>query len=692
MKQLILFLCVCSSFHFLKGQTFFLDENFNSGIDTSVGKWTIVNGGTTGDTWFGTTGGRSGNYLDGTEFALVDSDAAGSGGILLREELVSPIMNTAGAGQLLLEFDHYFNGINSGDYGLVEVYDGTSWVLIDSFSADRGSWGSPAQPIYDITPYSNSNFQLRFVYDDNSAYAWYWAVDNVKIFTPPDTSAGVSAIITPGNSTCGDSSMTLALEVVNSGSQNLVNIPVEAQLSGLVTTTLNGVLPGPLAPGAVDTIILSGTFNASAGGQLNILAYTLQSNDEIVSDDTLSTSVTLFSLLSAPQVTGDTVVCPGESATLSIVDPEPTLSYLWYDSLGGPVVATGNSVTLGSVLASTSFHAVAASVLIGQMGPPDNTFGSGGSYSAFFDGLVFDVISEPMIIDSVDIYPLDAGDVVVDVRDGQGNVVGTTQVAVAPTSPNQKITIPVGITVPTGTDYSISAIGSTVSGLYRNSSSASYPYTLGSYAKITGAINALSSYYYFFYNWSTRIGTICPSPSTSVLVDTFSAAPPTAGFTFVDQTVGTTYTVDFSDASSGPITSWHWDFGNGDTSSVQNPSYVYQNPGNYTVTLTVVGQCGDSSVTSQTIMLIGIEDALGAALSVYPNPSSGKFHVSLGNIQVESAELKIMTMQGQQIWVKELEGIGQLDEVLEPKLSPGTYFLYVDADGKRAVRKLLIRQ
>jgi len=50
--------------------------------------------------------------------------------------------------------------------------------------------------------------------------------------------------------------------------------------------------------------------------------------------------------------------------------------------------------------------------------------------------------------------------------------------------------------------------------------------------------------------------------------------------------------VTFTDLSSGDVTNWSWDFGDGTTSSAQNPSHVYREGGLYTVTLTVMGPEG----------------------------------------------------------------------------------------------------
>lgn len=43
---------------------------------------------------------------------------------------------------------------------------------------------------------------------------------------------------------------------------------------------------------------------------------------------------------------------------------------------------------------------------------------------------------------------------------------------------------------------------------------------------------------------------------------------------------------------TSPLVSWHWDFGDGTYSSLQNPTHTYPLAGNYTVTLKVTNQCG----------------------------------------------------------------------------------------------------
>lgn len=70
---------------------------------------------------------------------------------------------------------------------------------------------------------------------------------------------------------------------------------------------------------------------------------------------------------------------------------------------------------------------------------------------------------------------------------------------------------------------------------------------------------------------------------------------PVADFTVVDACSNDP--VAFTDASSitnGSITDWSWDFGDGNQSTLQNPTHTYAQPGTYDVTLTAsAGNCSD---------------------------------------------------------------------------------------------------
>jgi len=79
---------------------------------------------------------------------------------------------------------------------------------------------------------------------------------------------------------------------------------------------------------------------------------------------------------------------------------------------------------------------------------------------------------------------------------------------------------------------------------------------------------------------------------------------PNLNFTIENTCLGdTTQFIDSSTISTGFITSWHWDFGNGDTSNVQSPSYIYSDTGSFTVTLRASGSSGCESVSSMNLRI-----------------------------------------------------------------------------------------
>jgi C1A family cysteine protease len=61
----------------------------------------------------------------------------------------------------------------------------------------------------------------------------------------------------------------------------------------------------------------------------------------------------------------------------------------------------------------------------------------------------------------------------------------------------------------------------------------------------------------------------------------------------------TPLTVNFTDQSTGDIIDWFWDFGDGDTSTEQNPPHTYNSTGDFTVSLTVTGPSGSDTETKE---------------------------------------------------------------------------------------------
>ena len=73
---------------------------------------------------------------------------------------------------------------------------------------------------------------------------------------------------------------------------------------------------------------------------------------------------------------------------------------------------------------------------------------------------------------------------------------------------------------------------------------------------------------------------------------TAGSAAPTADFTAYPMSGPIPLGVNFTDLSTGDITSWQWDFGDGSFSTEQNPYHTYIVSGTYTVSLTANGPGG----------------------------------------------------------------------------------------------------
>ncbi|MBK7968083.1 MAG: PKD domain-containing protein [Bacteroidetes bacterium] len=73
----------------------------------------------------------------------------------------------------------------------------------------------------------------------------------------------------------------------------------------------------------------------------------------------------------------------------------------------------------------------------------------------------------------------------------------------------------------------------------------------------------------------------------------------------------TIYFTDSSFVTSGTIVAWAWNFGNGETSNLQNPSTVYSSSGTYGVSLTVTTDMGCTQTFTQP-----------NAITIYPGPEA----------------------------------------------------------------------
>ncbi|MDX8339541.1 PKD domain-containing protein [Draconibacterium sp. IB214405] len=87
---------------------------------------------------------------------------------------------------------------------------------------------------------------------------------------------------------------------------------------------------------------------------------------------------------------------------------------------------------------------------------------------------------------------------------------------------------------------------------------------------------------------------------------------PHANFEVSAQNVNQGSSIDFFDLSTNNPTDWTWDFGDGESSTIQNPSHTYLTPGTYTVTLIAENIYGTDTIVKQDLIIINTLNPVAA--------------------------------------------------------------------------------
>ena len=469
-----------------------------------------------------------GFYNSGSAAATLDRDPSGQIQINYLT-LTLDMTNYTTADQVVLDFAVMNHGeeAHPNDRVWVRGSAAQSWIEIGDLNLLDGSPGTYAEITdLDITAALvgagqtfGGTFQVRFGQEDNFPAASIsgsdgYTFDDIAVRLIPLDQVAASAILSPTQGGCGTSTSMIEVEVQNLGGNALSNIPVDVTVAGDASATLSGTVVGPVAWNGFGTALV-GPVDLFSASSITVEVTTMLVGDTDPSDDTITETIAL-----APTeilVSAVAAVCPGSGATLT-APTETGVTYAWWDdATAGTQFGTGDTVTSTPVPAGGSSFWVERDAVSEDIGPADNTVGDGASYNtAFQDGLVFDA-TQGFTLDTVTVYPTAAGDVVVNLEDSSGTLVATATVPVA--GPGATV-IPLAFTVPVGTGYELNALGTTTNGLFRNNTGAVYPYTATSGSvSITGAINALASFYYFFYDWGITVGG-CADERTEVVVTT----------------------------------------------------------------------------------------------------------------------------------------------------------------------------
>jgi PKD repeat protein len=121
---------------------------------------------------------------------------------------------------------------------------------------------------------------------------------------------------------------------------------------------------------------------------------------------------------------------------------------------------------------------------------------------------------------------------------------------------------------------------------------------------VAGAFN-------FIYQIKDAVGNITATLGKIVVEPLY---PPVAAFSAKPASAAGPFVVNFTDQSQRGM-SWHWDFGDGTTSTAQNPSHTFPARGTYTVTLTTTNSTSSNAVSKLVADFIDITPILDLLLS-----------------------------------------------------------------------------
>jgi Zn-dependent metalloprotease len=180
---------------------------------------------------------------------------------------------------------------------------------------------------------------------------------------------------------------------------------------------------------------------------------------------------------------------------------------------------------------------------------------------------------------------------------------------------------------------------------------------------------------------------ICATPSDTVIVEVVND-PPTAAFTDVTNSLAVTFT---NTSTNG--TSYSWNFGDGSSSQLSDPTHTYATAGTYTITLITENACGTDTFTISLPVEGIFENSDDSHIAIYPNPSDGILNIDVANLTTNSRiKYSIYDMIGNSVksgyidtTSKEAHAVINLSET-----SKSVYFIRIFNESMSKTSKIII--
>jgi hypothetical protein len=380
-------------------------------------------------------------------------------------------------------------------------------------------------------------------------------------------------------------------------------------------------------------------------------------------------------------VVSDQTICGGQSATISATS---TGSVRWFDDQGN-LVNSGLTFNTPNLNQNTTYFLENTDTYNDTLfaEPHSNGIG-GGVYVATAQNNVFNAHTT-LTIKSALVYSQSAGNITVKLQNELGQDIQSTTVSV----PSGMSRVNLNFSVPADSNLRLGVTAMTVTGLYRNNNSATFPYDLPGKLTITGA-SAGASYFYYLYDWEvlTQNGQ-CSSPQVPVNITIQQVAAPTS----TDVTICNGESAVLS-ATVGTNLTWY-DSANqqvGTGSTYNTP--ILSTSSTYTVVNTENG-CESTAVpVNVTVESCANVPELASflnTLNVSPNPTSGAFSITYNAYSNDEVKVKVIDIQGQILANKKsIANQGQNEILMNlDKAAKGVYLVSIEYRGHSFIRRVV---
>jgi PKD repeat protein len=139
----------------------------------------------------------------------------------------------------------------------------------------------------------------------------------------------------------------------------------------------------------------------------------------------------------------------------------------------------------------------------------------------------------------------------------------------------------------------------------------------------------------------------------------------------------------FIDISQGGPTQWYWNFGDGTTSTVQNPTHTFPAAGGtYTITFAAYNTCGwDTTTSSITISGVSLEERSAPTWALSPNPAQNYVKLSSPN-GAKADRVEVLDALGRVVYRGPMPAEQRLDV---QSYSAGRYLVRIWSGGQSKV-------